>query len=960
MEESSGCTIDLIVLTRKTLNMEKVMKTKRTTLISALALVILLASIVWAGQYQEGKVYRHELRNGLVVFTMERHIAPLIYHQLTYRVGSRNEHLGITGISHIVEHMMFKGTARYDKGKIAKIISENSGVFNAFTMNDMTSYFEYLPANKIEIAFDIESDRMQNCRFDTAEFRSEVNVILQERRMRSESAVSGVMHEYMNSVAYQSHPNRDPIIGWPTDIKHITRDQAYQWYRWYYTPNNAFLVLVGDFDTDQIMKLVNRYYGQIPRGPEPPPVYIEEQPQKAKKSITLYHDDITAPILQMAFHVPNLKHPDGAPLRVAGMILAARSRTARLYKRLVEEAQIATMAAGGMPTAKDEGLFHITVAVKSDSNIYQVERIVWDEIKRMQDTLVTPYELQRVKNRFEFSQVTDYTKNADIGPRLSMYEAYYGLDYIDEFSKRVAAVTREDVQRVMQKYFNEDQATVLYGLPKAGAKPKKGAEAETGEAEDEKLDQCPFREVDEESIFNYTTSFDLPAVSVTTIDTGSVLRAKPIAPMVKAHKLSNGIRLYTIENHLAPAIFIGGIFETGLIPETIGGGKPGIVSVLCDVMNRGTKDMTYDELSERMGYVPYSFTVDGSYKRLYFQGYSLTKDADEMVRTGYKIVTEPGFRQADIDEVLTLHIEKARQWKKTTREIAFYYMFEKIFRGHPYSTFMATESSLTAIKRSDLISLHQKYFNPRLLTIVMVGDMSHGDMRKLADKYFGKWKANAAPPETKPVPPAPELYGKDVRVFTDSDYTEATINIGFAPFNDIPDSIEEAVDILNYILASSALTSRVGIELREKRGMIYGIRSELWEKGDQVGYWKFNTKTAPGNVDSVVAGIFREIKKLLEYGVADSELVRAKLHFLGLLPFYIETPDDVASRTFDMLRDKKPLDFFDKRADRILAVTKDDILSVARKFFTIDRFVIVIDGPVDQSISSRILKMLSD
>ena len=287
-----------------------------------LGLFVYLNSFSFAsGDFEEGKVYRHKLDNGLIVLTMERHIAPLIYHQLTYKVGSRNEQLGITGISHVVEHMMFKGTPRYGKGEASKIISNNSGIFNAFTSNDMTSYYEYLPANKIEVAMDIESDRMQNSSFNADEFDSEIEVIKQERRMRSESKAGGILNEAMNSVAYDSHPNRDPVIGWPSDLDNMKREEAYNYYKTYYTPNNAFLILVGDFNTDKILELVKKYYSSIPSGPEVKNIRSFEQPQKVRKSFTLYHADNTNPSLRMAFHVPNYQDSAAAALRMFGMIL---------------------------------------------------------------------------------------------------------------------------------------------------------------------------------------------------------------------------------------------------------------------------------------------------------------------------------------------------------------------------------------------------------------------------------------------------------------------------------------------------------------------------------------------------------------------------------------------------------------------------------------------------------------
>lgn len=899
-------------------------------------------------KYEEGKVYRHQLNNGLTVLTVERHIAPLIYHQLTYKVGSRNERLGITGISHVVEHLMFKGTEKYDKGEASKTISKNSGIFNAFTSNDMTSYYEYLPKNKIEIALDIESDRMQNSTFNPEEFKSEIEVILQERRMRSESQASGILREELNTVAYSSHPNRDPIIGWPSDLRNMTRDEAYEYYKTYYTPNNAFLVLIGDFETDEMLKLVEKYYGQIPKGPEVKDIWAYQEPQKVRKSLTLYHADITQPSLRMSFHVPTYEDPDAPVLRLAGMILCEKSRDARLYKLMVEKAQLATSVAGGFGMSKDPTLFSISCTLKPDSSVDKAEAMIWEQINKMQNEDVTDHELQKVKNRYKFTQVTSYTKNADIGGRISRYETYFGWDFYYEFDKRIFEVTKEDIKRVMNKYFAPEKVTVAYTFPKEGVE-KKGRKPVDDENETEEDTENLYLEDQDKFYFLPPVEAIELTAAIASSSIDEIIKPKPIAPLIKTMVLRNGITLHTIEDHLVPAVTIVGMIETGYIPENLEGRQPGIAALLADVMNRGTKEMNYEQISERMAFVPFSFSASGSYRGFYFQGYSLLENADEMMSIGYDMVTDPPVRQEDIDKLKPRHIIGAKNRFKKTGVRAFYHLFNNIFGDHPITKYNSTEESIKSIARDDLLALHKKYFNSDNVTILMVGDMTPEQMKELADKYFGSWKNPNGLTVIPETPAVTELSKKEIKVFPEKDYTECTINIGFAPFNNIDPGEAETVSVLNYILAASALTSRMGIELRDKQGLIYGIKSELWSTSDNFGYWKFNTKTGPENTEKVISGIFTEIRKLLADGITDEELETAKQRQLGLLPFFVETPDDVAQRVYNLIKDKKPFDYFDKKAERILAVTKDDVLRVAEKYFTLDRFIIVVDGPIEEN-----------
>lgn len=915
----------------------------------AVAVALLCLSIAFAvagpPAWVEGRVYRHHLPNGLEVLTMERHVAPLIYHQLTYRVGSRNERLGITGISHVVEHMMFKGTPAYGKGKASKTISDNAGVFNAFTANDMTSYFEYMPANRIGLAMEIEADRMQHAVFDTAEFRSEIEVIKQERRMRSESSPQGIMQETMNAMAFQSHPNRDPIIGWPADLSRMTRDDAYTYYRTYYTPNNAFLVLVGDFATDSIMALVRRHYGPIPRGPAVPEVWGVDQPQRVRKTFTLTHNDVAARSFRMAFHVPTYADSDAAALRLAGMILCERSRDARLHKRLIEQERIATSASGGMGMTMDPGLFSISVGVVPDSSVDRAEALVWEEIERMQREPVADRELQKAKNRYRFIQVTEYVKNPDIGSRMSRYEAFFGWEFFDTFDARIHGVTADRVQAVMAKYFQRTMVTVGYLEPKPGAaKPSR----KRPPADEESAEEAP-PEPGWHDVFHFLNPPPEIALKQPVPAGTEILRPKPIAPQVHRMTLDNGIPLYVIENHLAPAVFIGGIIETGVMPEAVDGGKPGITTLLTDVMNRGSRDMPYAALAERMAFLPYSFQIAGTSRSFSFQGYTLNENADEMMATGFSLLTQPGLRQEDIDNLRRRHIISARDRFTKTGMVAFYHMFNTMFAGHPYSQTNSTEASLKSVTREDLTALHAKYVRPDRTTLLVMGDMSAADLRALVNRHFGSWKATGTPPPVHPVPPVAALTGRTLTAFPEKDYTECTINIGFAPVNDALPEERESIAILNAILASSALTSRMGVELRDKQGLIYGLKSEIWSPSGTIGYWKMNTKTGPQNVGRVITGIFREIRKLFAGGLRPEEIEAARNRQLGLLPMIVETPDDVATQVFTMLREKQSLEFFDGKADRLLAVTADDLMRVARKYLTPDRFIIVVDGPVEQA-----------
>lgn len=903
-------------------------------------------------KYEEGKVYRHKLENGLTVLTMERRNVPFIFHQLTYKVGSVNEPAGLTGISHVVEHMMFKGTQKYKKGQISKIVSQNSGLFNAFTSWDMTSYYMYLPKNKIEIAFDIESDRMQNSIFDSLEFKSEIEVILQERRMRMESNPTGIFHESLYSTAFTVHPYRNPVIGWEGDLKRITWLDAYKYYKTYYTPNNAILVLVGDFNTEEILNLAKRYYGAIPAGPNVPEPQIYEPPQKVKKEFKLVHGDIRQPSITMVFPAPSYTDPDAPALYLAGKILCERSRGSRLHKRLVEKEKIALSVGGGLPISKYPRLFHISVTINPDSSIDRVEKIIWEEINKMKMELVSEYELQKAKNRYKFTQATEYIKNSDIAMRLSTWEAYYGWDYYNNFYEAVLNVKAEDILRVMNKYFNESSVTVGYMVPK-----EKGIAISVEEEEpEEPFDEGKLDGSVEDIQFFYS---DSPSVELNELfmDTLDIVKPSPISPKVKKNKLKNGITVYTIENRYVPTIVVAGIVETGIISEEIDG-KAGISSVLADVMNRGPAGLSYDEYVEKLSFHPISISVRGGYRGFSFEGYSHVDNSREMLKLLFDVITNPRFDSAEIKLIRNKHLAVSKRRFTGTRMEAFYYMFDKIFKEHEYSKVKATEQTISRITVEDVIRHYKKYIRPERTTLIVVGNMKHRELLDLVRRYFESWRSSEISYSVRMVSKVRDMKFREIKVFPDSEYTECTINIGFAPYNDISSDEKEIAEILNYILAQGSLTSRIGVELRDKQGLIYGLRSQLWTTRDGIGYWKINTKTAPANVEKVIKGIFSEIKKLLENGITEEELINAKRRMLGLMPLYAETPEDIASIVARSVIDKVSLEEFDKKYDRIMSITKEDVLKVAKKYLTTDRFIIVIDGPIPEEKVSLLLNQI--
>jgi len=432
-------------------------------LLVAMLLVVVAAGGA-AGQASD-RVVAATLDNGLRVLLEEDHRSPIVSFQMWYRVGSRNEARGATGIAHFLEHMMFKGTPTYGQGQFARLVEQNGGQDNAFTSQDVTSYYVNIASEKIGLVIDLESDRMQNLKLDPKDIASEREVVIEERRTRTEDDPGGFLGEEVSSIAFKSHSYQAPIIGWMEDIKRITPEEIRAFYKTYYMPNNAILVAVGDFKATELLAKIRAKFGRIPKGPPPPPVLAVEPPQNGERRV-IVSKQAQLPIVYLGFHVPNQKSPDAFSLEMLSTILS-EGRASRLYKRLVYEQQLALEAGGDYNYfSHDPGLFWFWGTPMPGHTPDEMEKALLAEMDRLKREPVTDEELQRAKNQVEATFVFQDDSVHRRAALLARFELIGGFADKDRFVERLRAVTAADVQRAAQTYFPDDKRNVGVLLPK--------------------------------------------------------------------------------------------------------------------------------------------------------------------------------------------------------------------------------------------------------------------------------------------------------------------------------------------------------------------------------------------------------------------------------------------------------------------------------------------------------------
>src|SRR5678816_3560365 len=404
-------------------------------------------------------VRRTVLDNGLTVLTRELHSSPIVSTMIWYRVGSRNEELGQTGKSHFLEHMLFKGTDRFGKGEIDLLTLKNGGNNNAFTSHDFTAYYFNFASDRWEIALDIEADRMVNCVFAPEEFEAEKKVVIEELRMGLDSPWGTLIQE-LDATAYKVHPYRNPVIGWLHDVERATDSEQQAYYHRHYHPSNATLVLTGDFETERALEKVYERFSSIPKAPERKTPVAAEPAQRGEKRLKVQWRS-KVPRIAIAYHAPEIAHPDSYGLQVLNLILT-EGKTSRLYQRLVEKEQSVTFVTAEYAESKDPTLFHIRAEARGAQTPEEIEATIHEELDRIATQGASQQELDRAKHQVQAHFVLSRERAVDQAMLLGQVESLYGLDYIDTYLDRVSAVTSDDLASVCSRYLSEMNRTVGY------------------------------------------------------------------------------------------------------------------------------------------------------------------------------------------------------------------------------------------------------------------------------------------------------------------------------------------------------------------------------------------------------------------------------------------------------------------------------------------------------------------
>ena len=405
------------------------------------------------------QVTHHVLDNGLTVIILEDHRAPVATLQVWYQVGSRNERPGITGISHLLEHLMFRGTPTYGKGEFSRLIQERGGRLNAFTSTDQTVYFESAAVQHLDLFLALEADRMAHVMLDEEGFLAEQKIVMEERRLRTADEPSSDLWEQVSAAAFTAHPYGWPVVGWMHDLEAVSLADVKAYRQTYYAPGNAILVIAGDVTPDSLLPRIHQTFGQVPAGPAIPAVTSVEPPQRGERRVFLKRP-AALPLYIAGYHVPTFEQDESFALSIAATILGG-GRSARLQRSLVEERQLVLNANAGYDrTSLDPTLFTLSMRIAPGKTWQAAEQALSEEIARLKTTPVTEKELERAKNliesRFTYAQDSFFYRALQLG----QYAALGDWNLILKVIPGLRAVTAEQVRQAAQKYLIDTNRTV--------------------------------------------------------------------------------------------------------------------------------------------------------------------------------------------------------------------------------------------------------------------------------------------------------------------------------------------------------------------------------------------------------------------------------------------------------------------------------------------------------------------
>ena len=948
---------------------------------------------------EEEGTREYRLANGLKVLLVENAVAPVVTFLVLYKVGSRNEAVGHTGSTHLLEHMLFKGTPTFNKAKktqIAATLQRVGADFNATTWYDRTNYFETVPSDKLDLAVHLEADRMRNSFIADEDRQSEMTVVRNELE-RGQNEPVLVLDEAVYATAFREHPYHHPTIGWRADVENVPTARLKEFYDTFYHPNNATAILVGDFERESALELINRHFGEIPASVSPiPEVYTDEPRQQGERRVTVRRAG-ELPLVQVAFRTPAALGQDKV---LSNAELAARAAappgendiyalavlsdvlsngvTSRLYQSLVET-ELAVSVDARVDQFRDPGLFNVYATASPGVEPRRVEEVIRRELARAA-TELSDAETGKAKRQIAARVAYERDGTHNVAMQMSEAEAVADWRFFNSYARNVARVTTEDVRRVASSYFDDDNRTVGFFVPKAngngasagsraGASSSKCALKPHGEkfhhdASDDRSGSEAASRMEASGGEIKSVQADGVAGSAQAEGAGSFVRkgakgaaaaargGAGFASRVAREELETGAVFLALENAATPTVSVRGSLRAGSYFESKA--KPGLARITAEMLKRGTRRRSKLELAGELEQVGADVEFSADVFAVQVAARALAEDFAVVVRMLAEMLREPSFPADELEKLKQQTVAAIREQQSDTRWRAFERLSQAVFdEANPFFVHGGDRlvESINSITVDDVRGFYEKFYGGRSLILSVVGDVRAPQAVALLREAF---EGFGGPESVEVAVEDPEPRGGARREFVVvKDKANVDVLIGAAAPLRRAASDYYAAMLANRALGESTLSSRLGLQVRDAEGLTYGIASRFRAPSLAAGPWYITVSVNPENVERAVESALNVLRGYVREGIRADELEDEKSSSVGSFKVSLSTNAGIATALWNAEFYELGLDYVERFPELVGAVTVEEVNAAIRRYFRPEHLTVVVAGDVDAGQSEH-------
>ncbi len=848
-------------------------------------------------------VREETLPNGLRVFLKPIPGSPIVSTMVAYKVGSADEEAGQTGLSHYLEHLMFKGTEKLMPGDIDRLTQRNGGHNNAYTSEDMTVFHFDFAADRWLSALSVEADRMRNLRIDEKhEFQQEKGAVISELNMNEDKPWDLERKRLLPHLFGETAPYGHPIIGEKKHVADATAEIIKKHYDRWYHPNNAALVVAGGFDEKEALEQIRKLFGPIPKGALPERKPVPTSKPRTEIVRVRHESKFPTPRITLAFNGVTETDGDSIPLDVVSQILAA-GKTSRLHRRLIEEDGTVTSIDSTNQTGRYPGWFNFEAELFKVEELGKVEAAIFDEIKKIATEGPTEVELKRVRRSMLAAHVFSHEDVHELADTIARGVVANDMAFVRSYLPKLMSVTADDVKRVAKAYLLDRKAVILESVSNVRGEPA------------EKKDKVR-RDIPTKNGANF-----------------ALADAKTVV-------LDNGLKLILLENHRLP-IFVAEA-EVGRVKMHEPADQVGVAALMGSLLSEGTKKRTGTEIAkliEDAGGALHMRSTGGTVK-------VLSDDTELGLDLLFDCLIAPTFKKDDVEskkEQIAAGLDEDEKLPEVRAARAFSAV---IYGDHPLGRPSAKLDVINALKPKDLKKFHKQVFLPNNTVVAVVGDFDTDKVVEGIKKRTADWKKGKLPKVDTTVPPTRDKNSETI--ITDASAAQLTVYLGHVGIKRDNADYYKLLVMDNVLGTGPGFTDRLSASLRDRQGLAYSVSAKITgSAGEEVGTFTGYIGTFPDKFAEVKAGFLKEINRIRAEVPAKEEVEDAKKYLTGSVAFSLTTCEDAAGMLLAVDRHKLGANYLADYRKAIEAVTPDDVRAVAQKYLHPDQLVLVAAGAID-------------